>query len=88
MPPVPRDDWESALIAKARGDVPVPADDASSDENVQTENLPCPVFTNKKVLGHVNKLVDYATHTGNPVMLVAVATVQSLVQDHCIKQAT
>ncbi|KAK2185068.1 hypothetical protein NP493_246g01029 [Ridgeia piscesae] len=72
---------ESALIAKARG---VPANDASSDET-QTDHPP--VLTNMEALGHVSELVNYATHTGNQAILEAVMTMQSLVQDHCIKQA-
>ena len=79
------DDWESALIAKARD---VPAHDESSDED-QIEHPP--VLTNKEALGHVSELVNYATHTHThsrkQAMLEAVLTVQSLMQDHCIKQA-
>ena len=83
------DDWESALIAKARGDVS--ADGASSEEEEEQEEqteLPPTVLTNKEALGCVNELVDYATRTGNAAMLDAVTTVQGLVQEHCIKQAT
>ena len=81
------DDWESALITKAREDVL--ADGASSEEEEQEEQaeLP-PVLTNKEALGRVNELVDYATRTGNAAMLDAVTTVQGLVQEHCIKQDT
>ena len=87
---VVNDDWESAVIAKARGDVP--AAGASSEEEEQEEQeeqieLP-PVLTHKEALGHVSELVDYASRTGNSAMLDAVMTVQSLVQEHCIKQAT
>ena len=84
---VVNDDWESALIAKARGDVP--AAGASSEEEEQEEHteLP-PVSTHKEALGRVSELVDYASHTGNAAMLDAVTTMQSIVQEHCIKQAT
>ena len=82
------DDWESALITKAREDVL--ADGASSEEDEQEEQaeLPPTVLTNREALGRVNELVDYATRTGNAAMLDAVTTVQGLVQEHCIKQAT
>ena len=52
------DDWETALVAKARGDVP--AHDASSDED-HTKHPQ--VLTNNEALGHVSELVNYATHT-------------------------
>ena len=83
------DDWESALIAKARGDAP--AEDASSeDEEEQEEHteLPPTVLTNKEALGHVSELMAYATRTGNVAMLDVVTTVQGVIQEHCIKQAT
>ena len=83
---VVNDDWESAVIAKARGDVSAAGASSEEEQEEQTE-LP-PVLTHKEALGHVSELVDYASRTGNSAMLDAVMTVQSLVQEHCIKQAT
>ena len=72
---VVNDDWESALIAKARGDVPAAGASSEEEEEEHTE-LP-PVLTHKEALRRVSELVDYATRTGNAAMLDAVTTVQS-----------
>ena len=86
---VVNDDWESALIVKVRGDVPATGASSEEEEEEQEEQteLP-PLLTHKEALRRVSELVDYATRTGNAAMLDAVTTVQSLVQEHCIKQAT
>ena len=86
---VVNDDWESALIAKARGDVPAAGASSEEEEEEEEEHteLP-PVLTHKEALGRVTELVNYASRTGNAAMLDAVTTVQSIVQEHCINQAT
>ena len=58
----------------------------TTEQEEQTE-LP-PVLTYKEALRRVNELVHYATRSGDAAMLDAAMTMQGLVQDHCIKQAT
>ena len=79
-------EWEVALITKARGEVP--ADDGSSDEE-EAEELadPTPVLTTREALVCATELVTFAMWASDPPMLEAVAKVQNLVQNHCIKQA-
>ena len=55
---VASDEWEAALIAKARGEVP--ADDSSSDEDAEEPAEPTPVLTIREALVRVNELVTFA----------------------------
>ncbi|KAK2176479.1 hypothetical protein NP493_662g01141 [Ridgeia piscesae] len=85
---VVNDDWESALIAKARGDVPAAGPKGEEEEEGRKENLTFPRVETRRAPGRVTELVNYASRTGNAAMLDAVTTVQSIVQEHCINQAT
>ncbi|KAI0221335.1 hypothetical protein LSAT2_027300 [Lamellibrachia satsuma] len=82
---VASDEWEAALIAKARGEVP--ADDSSSDEDAEEPAEPTPVLTTREALVRVNELVTFAIRASDTAMLEAVTKVQNMVEDHCIKQA-
>ena len=82
---VASDEWEAALIAKARGEVP--ADDSSSDEEAEEPTEPTPVLTTREALVRVNEFVTFAIRASDSAMLEAVTKVQNMVEDHCIKQA-
>ena len=82
---VASDEWEAALIAKTRGEVP--ADDSSSDEDAEEPAEPTPVLTTREALVRVNELVTFAIRASDTAMLEAVTKVQNMVEDHCIKQA-
>ena len=81
------DDWETDLIARARGDQVEDNDDSSGDEGGIEEAAAPAAISTKVALGHVGQLVSFALLANDASMVDAVTKLQNIVQEHSIKQA-
>ncbi|KAI0239509.1 hypothetical protein LSAT2_009769 [Lamellibrachia satsuma] len=63
----------------------MPADDSSSDEEVEKPAEPTPVLTTREPLVRVNELVTFAIRASDPAMLEAVTKVQNMQHDHRVR---
>ena len=70
------DDWEVALVAKAKGEKM--NEDERKDEAV---------ISTKVAVGHVSDLLTFAMQSGNMSMIDGIANVQAMVKEHSVRLA-
>ena len=75
------DDWEEALVAKARGAV------IEDDEDSENEPEGRPLITAKDGLLQMKDIISFAPSTNDAAMLEAASTVRDLLQGHSIRHA-
>ena len=78
------DDWEAALVAKARGDVMDDDEDSDDDDNEPEGRT---LITAKDGLQQMKDIISFALSANDTAMLDAASTVRDLLQGHSIRQA-
>ena len=81
---VTTDDWEAALVAKARGEI-VQDDEDSDDDDNEPEGRP--LITAKDGLLQIKDVMNFALSENDTAMFEAASTVRDLLQGHSIRQA-
>ena len=77
------DDWETALIAKARGENVVKDVDDSDEEGEELAEIP----SARVALDRAKDIVNFALDVSDATMLDAATSLQDLLEIHCIRQA-
>ena len=76
------DDWEAALVAKAKGETVEESEEEEEERPVR--KLP----TARAALDSVRDIVGIALSASDARLLDAATTLQNLLEGHCIRQAT
>jgi hypothetical protein len=82
------DDWEAALVAKARGQTVTEDVDESGGSGEEEEEDPPEVITSRVALDNMKGLVKYALSSSDRQLFDAAASMQKLLEMHCIRKAT
>ena len=80
------DDWEAALIARAKG--LKTADQESEEKEVDEEEAEVVVITTRQAVSSVRDLLTFATRRGDVAMMDIVTKLQGVVEDCAINQAS
>ena len=78
------DDWEAAIVARARGESP---EDDDADDSGEDEAETLPVITARDALTQIKDVVGFALGASDARLLEVASTAQDLLQGHCIRQA-
>ena len=79
------DDWEAAIVTRARGESP--EDDDEADDSGEDEAETLPVITARDALTQIKDIVGFALGASDARLLEVASTAQDLLQGHCIRQA-
>ena len=81
------DDWEAALVAKAKGEK---LNEDESEDEADKPGIPDdepPVISTKVAVAHVRNLLTFAMQSGNNSMIDGIVDVQAMVVEHSVRLA-